>query len=389
MKATITYKCPNCGGGLTFDPKKQKYACEFCLSEFTQEQLEAIKPDAASDQNVSSEEAQTGFAAGETQAIDKGFFSAAGAAPTPGNTAGQAATSSGSPAGQAVLYTCPSCGAQIVTDVTTAATYCYYCHNPVILSGKLSGEYHPDYVIPFAIDKEKAVTIFNSWMKKKRYVPKAFYSEDQIEKLSGVYFPYLMYSCKVDGRLDASANRLRVWVAGNYQYTETQTYDVGRKGTMDISHVTRNALKKANRQLVEGVLPYDMKGLQPFSMGYLSGFVAERRDMEANEFSDEVKNEVRQFAEDSLKSSIGTYDRVSVKQSDTRFDNERWEYALLPVWALTYKDPKKEEIYYFTVNGQTGKVCGKLPVDKGRLMILFAEIFFPVLFAMLLLGYFI
>ena len=85
--AAITYKCPNCDGGLIFDPSSQKYHCEFCLSDFTQEELDVPEPEDS----------------------------------------------------QAVLYTCPSCGAQIVTDETTAATFCYYCHNPVVLSGKLTG----------------------------------------------------------------------------------------------------------------------------------------------------------------------------------------------------------------------------------------------------------
>ena len=40
----------------------------------------------------------------------------------------------------ALVYICPSCGAEVVTDATTAATFCYYCHNPVVLSGKLSGD---------------------------------------------------------------------------------------------------------------------------------------------------------------------------------------------------------------------------------------------------------
>ena len=171
MSATITYKCPNCGGGLQFDPDKQKYACEYCLSEFTQEELERLSPEASAD--------QTGF-------------------PSAG-MAGEETPENRKMEGTPVLYTCPSCGAEIVTDETTAATMCYYCHNPVILSGKLSGEYNPDYVIPFQLDREKATAIFSQWMKKKRYVPKAFYSEDQIQKMSGVYFPYLMYSCRVEG----------------------------------------------------------------------------------------------------------------------------------------------------------------------------------------------
>ena len=43
--AAITYKCPNCDGGLIFDPSSQKYHCEFCLSDFTQEELDVPEPE--------------------------------------------------------------------------------------------------------------------------------------------------------------------------------------------------------------------------------------------------------------------------------------------------------------------------------------------------------
>ena len=62
--------------------------------------------------------------------------------------------------GDAMLYTCPSCGAEIVTDATTAATFCYYCHNPVVLSGRLTGTYQPDFAIPFQIDRKRAQEVF-------------------------------------------------------------------------------------------------------------------------------------------------------------------------------------------------------------------------------------
>ena len=32
-------KCPNCGADIPFNPATQTYICEFCSSEFTQEQL--------------------------------------------------------------------------------------------------------------------------------------------------------------------------------------------------------------------------------------------------------------------------------------------------------------------------------------------------------------
>ena len=53
-------------------------------------------------------------------------------------------------------YRCPDCGAEIVTDATTAATFCVFCHNPTIIPARLSGEYRPSRVIPFKISKEAA-----------------------------------------------------------------------------------------------------------------------------------------------------------------------------------------------------------------------------------------
>ena len=41
--AVMSYKCPNCGGGLTFDPKTQKLMCEYCLSEFTEDEMEKLE----------------------------------------------------------------------------------------------------------------------------------------------------------------------------------------------------------------------------------------------------------------------------------------------------------------------------------------------------------
>ena len=109
----ITYKCPNCGGDLTFDPASGKYKCEYCLSSFTQEEAEKANPNAAEALNGEDD------AAGAQEASDAQKESST--EETKGETE----------QGEAVVYTCPNCGAEIVTDATTAATYCFYCHNPV------------------------------------------------------------------------------------------------------------------------------------------------------------------------------------------------------------------------------------------------------------------
>ncbi len=344
--ATVTFKCPNCGGGLQFDPASQKYKCEYCLSEFEQEQIKAPEPD--------------GAGAGD------------GRGPA------------------AVVYTCPSCGAEIVTDETTAATFCFYCHNPVILEGRLDGAYEPDYVLPFTVGKEKAREIFLTWLKQKKFVPSSFYSPDQIEKMTGVYFPYWMYSCEVEGHLEAEGTKeSRSWVQGSSRYTENQKYSIVREGSMGVEHLTRNALKKADRKLVEGVMPFEMKDVKPFTMGYLSGFLAEKRDIGQEELNREAEEEVRSFAASNLAASVEGYQNVQIRSQQMDVKNARWDYALLPVWTLTYKDSGSGKIYYFACNGQTGKVCGKLPVDKAKLAIFFAEIFVPLFVVLMIVGYFL
>lgn len=345
----IAYKCPNCGGELQFDPATQKYKCEYCSSYFEQDELDKI---------------QLEINAGDGVDLSKEDPSA-------------------------VVYTCPSCGAQIVTDETTAATFCYYCHTPVVLSGRMEGTYHPDKIIPFAVDRKKALEIFDQWISRKKYVPKDFYNKDQIDKMTGVYFPYWLYDCKVESRVDAEAVKLKTWVVGDIRFTQTDTYNVSRDGDITIANVTRNALSKANHQLVEGVLPYEMDKLKPFQMGYLAGFQAENRDMDKEQFTEQVETEVKDFAISSIRSQLTAYDTVNVKSQQSKILDPSWKYTLLPVWTLTYKEPKTGKIYYFACNGQTGKVCGELPVDNGRLMKLFLTIFLPVFVVLLIVGYFL
>lgn len=400
--ATITYKCPNCDGGLIFDPSIQKYHCQFCLSDFTQEELESLKPDSAKDRTVDPETAGGTEGQGQagapwivpsSQAREKGEPWTGGSQMK--GEEKSAAGSGNSEAGaledstRAVLYTCPSCGAQIVTDDTTAATFCYYCHNPVVLSGRLSGEFAPDYVIPFQIDRKKAEEIFSQWIGRKKYVPEAFYCKKQVESMQGVYFPYWLYGCRIDGDLDAQGTRLRTWTTGNMRYTETQVYDVRRQGSMDVNHVARNGLRKANRRLVDGVLPFRLEEKKDFSMGYLSGFFAENRDMEQQEFITGIQAEVREFALGSLQAQAGSYNRLQIKKKEAMIRDERWSYALLPVWTITYNDKAGGNIYYFALNGQTGKICGNVPVDNKKLAVLFLSIFLPLCIILLIGGYFL
>ena len=136
--ATMSYKCPNCDGPLKFNPDKQTFTCEYCLGEFRPEQVQQMNEQ--KEQRETYDEREVKRAEQEkAQAQAQG-----------------AEESDEYP----VSYSCPSCGAEIVTTSTTAATTCFYCYNPVVLGGRLSNEFKPDRVVPFELSKEKAVERF-------------------------------------------------------------------------------------------------------------------------------------------------------------------------------------------------------------------------------------
>lgn len=355
--AVVSYKCPHCGGELIFSPTTQKYKCEYCLSDFSQEELEALKPEEGSEEkavNFEEDTQEENTTEKETQ--------------------------------EAVIYHCPSCGAEIVTDETTAATFCYYCHNPVVLSGRVSGEFLPDKIIPFAIDKKQATEKFLDYVHSKKFVPKAFFNKQQIEKISGVYFPYWMVDMDMEGSMQAEGRNVRVWRSGDTEYTETKVYRVEREGDVHLEDITKNALKKSNAKLAEGVLPYDVSKVQKFHMGFLSGFLAEKRDIERTELNKRVQQEANEYGEKILRGTVKGYSSISVKSCHLNQTQENWDYTMLPVWTVTYKG-KNGKMYYYSMNGQDGKVYGELPIDYKKVWILGGIVFGIVLILALIGGY--
>ena len=338
--AAISYKCPNCGGPLGFDPESQHYRCPYCQSVFTEKELDALSPSSAS----------------EEQAPDlnpEGM---------PGST--EESRASGE---QAVIYRCPSCGAEVVTSETTAATFCYYCHSPVVLEGRVSGDYLPDSIIPFQIDRKKAVEQFLSYVRHKKFVPHAFFNRDQIEKLSGIYYPFWTVDYEIQGEMEGTGNKVRVWMSGDIEFTETSIFHFERGGSVKVKKLMRNALKESQRELIDSVMPYRLENLEPFHMGNLMGFAAERRSLESREISPEMEEKARSLASAAFRKTVSRYSSVQVRHGDFQPISEHWSYLLLPVWVLTYGALSGNK-YYFAMNGQTGETHGVLPVSFGKLL---------------------
>lgn len=337
---TQTYQCPNCSAGLVFNPDKGKLCCEFCLSEFTEEELASLAGEwAAEDAASAAEEAKSA-----AEEVDEAYCEQLGE------------------------YECASCGAHILCDDTTAATECPYCHNPVILAGRLAGQMRPHKIIPFQFGKKEAEAKFLSFAGKKWFVPRDFIAPRQVERIVGIYYPFWVTDADTHASMTARATRVRSWRSGDYRYTETSNFRIHRAGEIHFEDIVTPAITEEDREMLDGILPYPSDSLEDFTMPRLQGFLAKKRNIEQESVREAVKARMISYTGTLLRNTIHGYATVSPNTPRLLVRGMHWSYTLMPIWLLTYN--RRGKTYTFAMNGYTGKVFGQFPVSGKRLAVL-------------------
>ena len=114
-KAT-NYQCPSCTGPLHYDGAAGRLQCDYCGSSFDPAEIEKLY---AEKEQQAASQPETGSDTGEWQSsADEDW---------------------GTDADKMRVYSCPSCGAQLICEETTAATSCPYCGNPTVIPEQFSG----------------------------------------------------------------------------------------------------------------------------------------------------------------------------------------------------------------------------------------------------------
>jgi len=328
------FKCPCCDGAIEFDSSLQKMKCPYCDSEFEIETLQAY------DAELNSLPQE-----------DMSWDTAAGSEWQAGETDGLR------------VYTCNTCGGEIVTDETTGASECPFCGNPVVMTAQFAGDLKPDLVIPFKVDKKAAIAALKNHYKGKKLLPKVFKDQNHIKEVKGLYVPVWLFDTDADAHVRYKATRTRTWSDSNYHYTETSYFHVTRAGTIGFANVPVDGSTKMDDTLMESIEPFHMEEAVDFQTAYLSGFLADRYDVSSQESIDRANQRIKQSTEDAFVSTVQGYSSVIPVSSNIRLNNGRARYALYPVWILnTVWNGQK---FTFAINGQTGKTVGDLPMDKG------------------------
>ena len=333
MAGLLEYKCPSCNGAITFDSALQKMKCPYCDTELDVATLQALDAELSDPDVVDQMNWDTGvheWLNGETDNLR--------------------------------VYSCSSCGGEIVGDMNTAATSCPFCGNPVIMMHQFVGDLRPEKVLPFKLGKEDAKTILRNFYKSKKLVPKAFKDENHLDEVTGMYVPFWLYDARANAHARFRATRVSSWLVGRQQYTRTDHFTAVRDGFMDFHELPVDASKKISNDLMESLEPFNTNEAVNFQTAYLAGYVAERYDDEESDCMQRANERIRKSAQDAIYSTISGFASVQPESTTVQLENAKATYALLPVWFLSTK--WNDKLYAFAINGQSGQIAGDdLPED--------------------------
>ena len=282
----------------------------------------------------------------------------------------------GADAADMKAYSCPSCGAELICDASTAATFCPYCGNPTVVPGQFAGTLKPDFVIPFKLSREDAIRELKKHYRGKVFLPKSFSKENHLQEIQGVYVPFWLFSGEAEGNAHYECTRSHKRTEGEYEVIKTEHFDVYRAGTMPFEKVPVDASTKMPDDHMDSIEPYNYDDLKPFSTAYLPGFLADKFDVSADKSRERADVRCLGSLKKALQGTVTGYATCFPRGEHADIQRGKVHYALLPVWLLNTKWQGKD--FLFAMNGQTGKLVGDLPVDKGRFWGMFAAIAVPL-----------
>jgi len=330
------YKCPNCGGAVKFDSSSQSMKCPYCDAEFTiaaleeyQKQLQAPEKD-----NVKWD----GKDAAKTWEQEE---------------LGDLSTGS-----------CPSCGAELLGDKNTVAMVCPNCGNTQIVLRRLTGLLKPEYIIPFKLDRKVAVDALKNFYKGKRLLPDSFKDENRINSIQGVYLPFWLFDANAQGHVRYKATKVKHWSDSSYDYTKIDHYSIVRDGSLQFEKIPVDGSERMDDDYMDAIEPFDYTQLKDFQTAFLSGYLSEKYDVDVEKSKERAVKRIKKTVETEFAKSVTGYASVKTESSTVGVENGKVSYSLFPVWILNTKYNK--ENYLFLMNGQSGRLVGRLPADPGK-----------------------
>ena len=327
------FPCDQCGADFRFAPDQGMLVCDFCgnTADITDEALSSstireLDFDTALAQKLPEQEVQ------ETRVLQ-----------------------------------CPNCAAQIELGPDDHATECPFCATPIVTGTGTHRQIKPRALLPFALDERTARKAMTDWLGRLWFAPGGLQDYARKgRKLQGIYVPYWTFDA--DTKSSYRGERGTVYyetrtVTRNGKREQVRVAKVRWRGvTGRVARFFDDVLVLASRSLpkryTDGLEPWDLSALEPYSPEFLAGFRAEGYTIELDEGFSEARAHMDRIITRDVKFDIGG-DRQRIHGIDTTVRDVTFKHILLPVWLAAYK--YRGKTYRFVVNGRTGRVQGERP----------------------------
>lgn len=327
MKA---FRCPHCGGESQYDPKSEKIVCEYCNNEISVIEY-------------------------QNQMVREGCY-----------TANE--------------LTCPDCGAVIYSTDTTVATFCSYCGSSVMMNSRIVNEKRPKYIIPFKVDKEKAIGLYRDKIHRILLAPDWMEEEATVDKFRGIYMPFHLYRYTYDGTWEGKGTTFKIETENRKKYDVTRTYNVASSVAVDYNYIPADASSSFPDGMGRAVCPYHHSDMVDFKEPYLAGFYADSSDVDPELYSEKYESIV--LNDMSKKKDLhtgGVQVPVNSVMEDIKLEKEVTK-AMFPVWFMSYRS--KDKVSYAAINGSTGEVVADIPIDFKKYLV--ASVIVAAIFSVIL-----
>ena len=210
---------------------------------------------------------------------------------------------------------------------------------------KIFRRFKPKSVIPFKLTSDEAKQIYSKWIHRRILAPNEFKQKEEIDKVTGIYAPFWLFDCNANGTIQGDATKVRTWTQGDYRYTQTKYYTFLRTGCAGYNQIPVDASKKLDDKYMHMIEPFNYSEMTDFSLKYMSGFMAEKYDVESDEAKTVMNGRVENYLAKRLKDTVNGYSTCTVSSKNIMLSDIDNSYSMLPIYLLINKYKDKKHIY--------------------------------------------
>ena len=293
-------------------------------------------------------------------------------------------------AANALEVQCQSCGAKSLFTPPEVAGRCEFCGVQIVAQPQSADPIlTPEGLLPFRITQKQATENLRKWLASRWMAPNDLKRFAQPDAIHGIYIPFWTY--------DTNTTTHYTGQRGDYYYVTETYYETDAQGkqvarTRQVRHtrwssasgtVSRwfdDVLIPATRSLSLGRLdalePWDLNQLVPYNPAFLSGFKAQRYQIDLEQGFALMKEVIAEQIETDVRDDIGG-DEQSIDELSTHYSGITFKHLLLPVYAGAYRF--KGKVFQIIVNARTGEIQGDRPYSSVKIVLLIAFLLLVVL----------